>query len=160
MDGAPKQEIQDSRHQGIAKVTVQPRHGARPDAAPESIAHDQVVSLPQTLDEELHMTEVIRVVGVAHNDESAVSSRNSCLQGVTISASFHLNDPGPMRPGNLGGAVRTSVVSDDYLALDFGPPQGLPGFVHTTANSACFVQTGHDYGDFGVAQGFLFAQSW
>ena len=71
---------------------MEKRHGARPDAPLEAIAHDQLVALPQLVDERPEIGEVVAVVGVAHDHVPASGRLNPAHQRTTVASGGHADD--------------------------------------------------------------------
>jgi hypothetical protein len=81
---AVEKEPSESREQGIAEISVQQRHGSRPDAALKAIAHDELITVAKLLDKWIEFSEIVTIVRVAHYDEPAAGSLYARTQGVAI----------------------------------------------------------------------------
>src|SRR5580658_7016704 len=66
-----KKKIQDGGEHWIADIFVMPGHRAWFDFSAEAVAHYHVAALLPHLDEARHFAEVVAVIRIAHDDESA-----------------------------------------------------------------------------------------
>src|SRR5688572_10444245 len=74
---------EQSSHRGqdrVAEIAVQGRHRARSDAALKSIAHHKVETLAKLDDERLQAGQVVAVVGIRHDHESAAGCLDAALK--------------------------------------------------------------------------------
>ena len=72
-DRAAEEEPSDPRESGIPQVSILPRHRTRLDTAEKPIAHHEVTTSAKLLHERRQVREIIAVVGVTHDDETATS---------------------------------------------------------------------------------------
>src|SRR5947208_2995803 len=70
---AAEEEPSDPRESGIPQVSILPRHRTRLDTAEKPIAHHEVTTSAKLLHERRQVREIIAVVGVTHDDETATS---------------------------------------------------------------------------------------
>jgi len=81
------------RENRIADVPMQRWHRSRLDAALEAVAHDQVVTGPEPVDEGSDGRPVVAVVGVTHDDEAAAGGFDAALERAAVAGKF-LPSPG------------------------------------------------------------------
>ena len=114
--------------------------------------------LAQPIDEQLQAAEVVGVVGIAHDHVTAGRGGDPLLQGAAVALAVDVDDPGAVRPGDLGGAVRAAVVGDDHLAPDSHLLQRPHALATQRPTVQALIQAGHDHrdldvpvaGDFGI----------
>ena len=102
----------------------------------------------QLLDERPQRGEVVRIVGIAHDDEAAASGVDARSQCVAIAPPRDVNDPGTMLSGDLLRAIGAAVVGDDHLAAHAQLLEGPKRLVDTPPDGSRFVQARHDDRDF------------
>jgi hypothetical protein len=85
-DRALEEQSADAAQDGIAKVLMQPWHGAGRDAALEPVAHDELGAPAQLRHEWTQVGKVVAVVGVAHDHVTATGGANSGLQRSAVAA--------------------------------------------------------------------------
>ena len=103
----------------IAEITVQERHRTGRNAAGEAIAHDEIAAVTQFGHKKLQAGKIVTVIGVAHDDETALGRRDAGPECRTI-ATFRNRDD--MRAAILrqrDGTVGRAVVGDQNLPHDF-----------------------------------------
>lgn len=123
---------------------MEPGHGSGTYAAAEPIAHDEVMALAQPLDEGLDVAEVVRVVGITHDDIATTGGRNARLQGTAVTTVRDSDHPSSVKAGDLGRAIRATVIGHDDLAPHTRLAQGLKGLVHATTDGASLVEARHN----------------
>src|SRR5271166_4800564 len=95
-DRRPEEKVENPGQDRVAHVAMQPGHRAGENAAPEPITHDQVIARPQLLDKRLERCEIVRIVRVAHDDIAPSGGLNSRPQGMAVTLSLDIDDPGAM----------------------------------------------------------------
>jgi hypothetical protein len=100
-DRRPEEKVENPGQDRVAHVAMQPGHRAGENAAPEPIAHDQVIARPQLLDERLERCEIVRIVRVAHDDIAPSGGLNSRPQSMAVTLPRDIDDPGAMLSSDL-----------------------------------------------------------
>src|SRR3954469_18037692 len=93
-DVAPEEQPPEERKPRVAEPLVQRGHGALLDAALEAVAHDEVVARAQALDERIDGLEVVREIGVAHEDVRAAGGSDAAGEGRAVTAGSDGDDAG------------------------------------------------------------------
>ena len=70
---------------------MQKRHRPWLDAAPETVAHDQVGSFTQWLEKAVRMAEVVAVIGVAHQHVFALCRLDAGHQRSSVAANWNVD---------------------------------------------------------------------
>jgi len=83
--GGFEKQAPDAGENGIPEILVQGWHGTGLNAAQEAIAHHQLTSLAQFLQQSRHISEVVAAVGIAHDDISAARGADPAHQGTAVS---------------------------------------------------------------------------
>jgi hypothetical protein len=143
-DPAVEEEPAEPAQQGIADDPVAPGHGRWLDAAPKAIAHDQVVSLAELLDQSWDGSEVVALIGVDDDDVLAPGCLDASTQGAAIATLRDLDDAGVAVPGDLDRAVGAPVVGDDDLTAESGGSEASLGDVNARGQGLGLVETGQD----------------
>src|SRR5215831_4226887 len=73
-----EKEPSESREHGVAEIAMHCRHGPRPDAALEPIAHDKLIAVAKLLDKRVERSKIVTVVRVAYDHEPAARSCDTC----------------------------------------------------------------------------------
>src|SRR5579872_6316560 len=90
-------------------------HGSTLNAALESISHDEIVALPQLIDEGLDGREIVTIIRVPHDDEGAAGVGDAAHECVAVALSVHVNHA-RSQAGSYGlRTVGTPVIGDDNL---------------------------------------------
>ena len=76
------------------------------------------IALAQGIDKPIKLREIVAVVGVRHDHESAAGGLDAALQRGAVPSDGDVDDPSAQAPRNALGAVRAPVVRDDHLAVD------------------------------------------
>src|SRR5207302_1875560 len=82
--GAAEQEPPDAAQERVADVAVLPRHRPAADPSREAVAHHQLVTLPELLDEGPQVAEIIALVRVAHDDVLAAGGERAVVEGGAV----------------------------------------------------------------------------
>jgi hypothetical protein len=151
MDGSTEEKVEDAGEQGVAYVAVQPGHSPRKDPSLEAIAHDEVVSAAQALEERKQSAEVVRVIRVAHDDEATLSGSDAGLEGAAVTAVLGVDYAGAVGACDVGRTIGTAVVGYDDLTPHPQLLEGPPRFVYAATDCVRFVEAGHDYRNLDVA---------
>jgi len=125
-------------------MAMQPGHGARFDAAGESIAADQVVSLPDFRDKRGNRRPIIGVVAVSHDDDSAARGLDSRVQGHAVALDGFEDHPRAEIPGDLRRVIGRPVVDHDHLARNPHRGETTLRLLHADADAARLVEA-RDY---------------
>src|SRR5699024_2888218 len=88
---APEKDSSNARQHGIAEIPVKRRHRVRRNAALEAITDHELVAGAQLLEERAELSEVVTVVGVAHNDVRAARGLNTAEECAAITLFGHMN---------------------------------------------------------------------
>src|SRR5439155_25489204 len=75
--GGEKQPAGETQHR-ISEETMQEGHGTGSNPTAKALTYDQSVASAQTVDERGEPREIVAVVGIRHDDESAVRHPESC----------------------------------------------------------------------------------
>jgi len=81
----PEEQVEDPREERVADVAMQPRHRARLDVV-HPVAHHQIGTGGQLLDEARNLGEVVGQVGVGHHHVFAASGGQTSQVGAPIAA--------------------------------------------------------------------------
>ena len=95
---------------------MQQRHGPRPDATAESIPNDQVVTLPEPLDERPKAQEIVAVICVCEDDVASSCRRDPTSKRAAVTALLNRDHTRAQLPGNLLRTVGAAIVRDDQFA--------------------------------------------
>src|SRR5688500_15931375 len=117
-DVRAEQKASDERQHRIAEITMERGHCARCDSARESIAHHQLVTATQPLDERLQAAEIVAVVGTAPDTVAAAGAPESSTQRATVTPLLDVHDTRPCGSREPLRAVGRAIVRDEYLAID------------------------------------------
>ncbi len=131
---------------------MQEGHGPGRDAALEPVAHDQLCAGAQLVQQQVQALEIVGVVGVAHDDETATRGADPAHQGGAIAAIEHADHARAFRFGQSLGPIGRSVVGDQHLAGHAGAAQEAERLAHTDLHGLGFVQTGHQDGELELSR--------
>ena len=140
------------RHQGecgIAKPPVEPRHRSRQHRAAagrKAAALDEFAAPSQFLDESGHVTEVVTVVRIAHDDVTSMRRADTAHQRVSIATQRNGNHTGAQCLGQLYRAVGAAVVRNDHFPRNTRLLQRRKRLLDARPNCLMLVQAGHDDG--------------
>ena len=116
-DACAEEEVQHPGEHGVADVAVVPRHRAGLDVV-HSVAHDELGAAVELGDEARNVGEVVRQVGVRHDDVVTSRRVEAGEIGTAVASTALVDDPCPCTLGELCASVRRAVVSDDDLAVE------------------------------------------
>ena len=85
---------------------------------PWPIAHDQICTRTQLFDEALEIGEIVAIVGIAHDDETAPGLDKAASQSVAVTFERVINDSGTGIGGNLNALVGRAIIDNDHFARD------------------------------------------
>ena len=125
------------------------RHRAGLDIAPIARAHHELVAGMELIDEGLELPEVVRAVGVAHDDVSTTDEGDGVDVGPAETALWSVQHTCTGGNGSLRCVVRRAVDDDDLA----GHACGCQSFVaplHELLDRDLLVERRNDDGDFGV----------
>ena len=147
--GAEEQATDGGQHR-IADIAVVPGHGAGGDAACEPIAHDQIGAITQSGDKGVEIGKIITVVGIAHDDETALGGGDATGQGGAIAFLRHIDEAGAIGGGDSLGAIGGAIIGNEDFAGDAGAGEERLGL--GDADGQCFglVEAGHQNGEFEI----------
>ena len=96
---------------------AQPGHRARLDTT-HAISDDELRAVLELVNEARNLAEVVREVGVHHDDVVAAGSGQPGQIRAPVAASPLLDHEGTGRPREIAAAVGRAVVDDDHLAQE------------------------------------------
>jgi hypothetical protein len=114
---------------------------------PGTGCHDQHVTVAQLGDERVEVPEVVGVVGVADDDESAPSRLDTARDRRPVTTTVDLHDASAGGFGELRGAVVGAVVRDQHLATDAGSIEPAEGRGDARLDGLGLVQARHEHRD-------------
>ena len=128
LDARAEEEVEHPGEHGVAHVAVQPGHGARVDVV-HPVAHHQLGTAVEAVDEAGDVLEVVGEVGVEHHDVLALCRREAGQVCAAVAAARLVDHAGAGGLGQGGAAVLGAVVGHDHLAaqvvlLQHGPCAG------------------------------------
>src|ERR1700738_227444 len=91
-DVGGEEEAPGETQQRMAKIAVQQRHGARPDAATKTVADDHRIAGAQALDERVELREIVAVIGIGHDYESSAGGVDSADQCAAVALVWDTHD--------------------------------------------------------------------
>ena len=144
---AKKEAANEGQHR-VAQVAVQERHGPFFDASFESIAHHQVITLPQFTDKRHEVQKIVTVVRIAHDNVLPFRRPDAAQQRAAVTFRFHIHHPGAQPAGNVPGLVCASVIRDQHFPFNLVLFQEGQGLSDTKADRFLLVQAGHQDGQF------------
>jgi len=144
---AEEQAAEIAEHR-VAEITVQHRHGAGLDAAPETVAHHQLRPVAQARHEGVERAEIVAVVGVAHDDEAATGGGDAAQQGSSVTLLRDRHDARAHPARDLLRAVGAAVVGDQHLARDTGALEETLRLADAGGERLGLVEAGHQDGQF------------
>jgi hypothetical protein len=112
-EAAAVEEVQDPRRHGRAEVLVEPGHGSGLDRARPARPHHELVAGAELLHEGTEEAEVVRAVGVSHEEVLAADVRKRVDVRASEASSRRLQDARPVLERDLGRAIRRAVDDDD-----------------------------------------------
>src|SRR5690348_1788372 len=124
------------RQHRSAKVAVEKRHRTRSNLSSKSIAHHQIVSFAKFFDICVDLRQIITIVRIGHNDESAFRSRDPSEQSAPIAAAGDIDDARPSRLSYFARAVDAAIVRDKYFPSKTGSAKCSYSLTDTRGN--CF----------------------
>ena len=80
---------------------MQRRHGAGLDFAPEAVAHYDVIAFVQFFHESRHISEVVAVIRIPHDDEKPARAGDASAQCRPVAALRDANHTRPVLFRNL-----------------------------------------------------------
>src|SRR4051794_12565283 len=125
---------------------MQEWHSAGLNPTPKAVAHDQLVSRAQPLQEWHQANEIIGVICVPHNDEPAPRSLDATEESGAIAPIGDVLNPGTGPPCQILRAIRAAVIRHQHLARDAILAEKSTGLLHARSNGFCLVQAGHEKG--------------
>lgn len=104
-----------------------------------------VVSFSKLLDETGNQSEVVTIVGVAHDDELAFGRGDAAHQSGSVAALLDRNDTRAYGLGQGLRAIGAAVIGNDYFAGNSAAPQGSESLFNANFERLGLVQTRHHY---------------
>lgn len=147
-DAQTKEQVEQAGEDGVANITVGPRHSPWQNSALEPRAHHQVVALPQRRHQTRQVGKVVGIVRIAHDNVAAARLGDALHIGGAVAAGRLVHHPRPARARDFNRAVRRAVIGHDNFALQAGRRQGGRGARNARANGVLFVQARHHDRDF------------
>src|ERR1043166_4547694 len=149
---ALEQKPADESQYRIAEILVQRRHCVRLDTAAKAIAHDQIVAFAQFLNKWHQVDEVVRIVGVAHDDEPSARRANSTHEGAAVTLRSHIDHATSALRRQTRRAVSRSIVGDHDFAIDAVRFNEAASFVDADLERFGLVETRHDDREFALGE--------
>src|SRR5881394_790911 len=88
--GTVKKQATNGCQHGVTQITMEWRHRARLDSTEKTVPHNQIVAFPQFCDERSERTEIITVIGIAHDYVLAARRGNAAHQSIAVSPGLNL----------------------------------------------------------------------
>ena len=102
------------------------------------------MALAELVDERAQVGQVVRVVGVGHDDVLAVGGVDAGEQGTAVAADRRVHDPGAVVLRDALRPVGRTVVADQHLTRDTQVGEGLAGLLHADGQRLGLVQARQD----------------
>jgi len=112
-----EEDAADEGQSRVADPAVRPDHRALANAARKSIAHDQIASIAQLVEQRADGGEVVAVVGVAHDHKAALRGCDSTDQRASVTLPLDVDHADAELPRQRLRTVAAAVVGDDDLGL-------------------------------------------
>jgi hypothetical protein len=139
-----EEEVEQASQERVADVAVKPRHGARMDVL-HAVAHHQVGALVEELHEARDLAEVVREVGVGHDDVMALRHAEPGQVGASVAAAGLVDHARAGACRDRAAAVPRPVVHHDHLAVEAARVQRGASAPNALADVLCLVEAGqHD----------------
>src|SRR6266545_60124 len=155
-------DVEKARENRITQ-TAQQRHRARCDAA-HPVADDKLRAVLELLDETRNLAEVVREVGIDHDDEVALGGGEAGEIRASIAATRLLDHEGARSTREIAAAVRRAVVDDDDFACKSALVEDGAGPGHAFRDRLRLVQArdhdGHARLDLVVTRTALGLPAW
>src|SRR3981189_2020899 len=87
-----KQDQHESEHR-IANIAVQPRHGARFDAALKPRAHALRRTFHEAADHPNRLAKIVRTVGISHHEIGSIGRPEAARKCGAVATLIHVDDP-------------------------------------------------------------------
>ena len=129
----------------ITQISMQRRHRLRLDATAKAITHYQVVTFTQLLDKRHQVDEVVGIVGVAHDDETATRGADTAHKCAIVTFGGNVDHPRAAFRREALRAISRTIVGDDYFAVDAVLFHKAAGFVDANFQGLGLVETRHDH---------------
>src|SRR6185369_12648878 len=110
---APEDTVEDPRRDRSAKIAVQRRHRPGLDRPAPARAHHELEAFVEALDERRQPPEVVRAIGVSHEDVASPYVGQGVDVGPAETAFRSLQDSGAVLEGDLCGAILRAVDDED-----------------------------------------------
>ncbi len=137
-------KIENKGGERRSKIAVQRRHGAGLDRSFKTRAHHEFGAGAKGLDERPQLAEIVRAVGVAHNDEGATDEWHGVDVSAPEAALRRFEDTGAGCQRDLGGPVGRGIDNQNF---DARPTRGdsllTPG--DKLPNRHLFIEGRHKY---------------
>ena len=122
-DARAEEDVEHARQHRVPDVAVQPGHRAGVDVV-HPVAHHELGAVLELLDEARDLLEVVRQVGVAHDDVAAARGGEAGEVRAAVAAARLVHHAGAGAGGELGRPVLGRVVGDHHLTRDPGGGEG------------------------------------
>jgi hypothetical protein len=143
---AAEEQPADPGEHWIPEIAVKGWHSAGFDAAPEPVAHYQVMALPELFQEGHEVAEVVTIVGIAHDDVFATGRINAAQQSAAVAFLLDLDDARTEASGDFLAPVRAAVVGDYDLAMDAMLAHTPKRLGDTDFQGFCLIEARHHDG--------------
>ena len=134
-DAGAEEEVEDAGQHRIADVAVEPGHRSGLDVV-HPVAHHELGAVLELLDEARNLVEVVREVGVGHDDVVATRRVEPRQVRAAVASARLVDDACAGRSRQLGAAVVGAVVDDDHLAGEAGCARAPRASTSPTARSS------------------------
>ena len=146
-DVRPMERVEEAGEDRVPDA-AQPGHRARLEAA-HAVSDDELGSVLELLHEARDLAEVVREVGVDHDDVVAVRRREAGQVGAAVAAPRLVDHDRPGGASEIAAAVGRAVVDDDDLAVEVVLVEHRARGRHALRDRLGLVEARNDDGDAG-----------
>src|SRR5207237_5649125 len=94
-----------------------------------------------------HLSEIVTLISITHDDEAPASFFDALSQGITVAFDRGVDHTRAVRLGDLDRTVGGSIVGDDDFSADSTFTECGYGLVHADGNGASFIQARNHNGN-------------
>jgi hypothetical protein len=123
---------------------MQRPHRARRYATAEPISNDEVNVFAQLLEEGIEPTEVVAVVGIAHDHKGSLRLLYACKEDGAVSTLGYLNDARPVLSCDFGRAICAAIIGDQNLANNASSLEVGKRLIDANAQGLCLIEARHE----------------
>jgi hypothetical protein len=106
---------------------------------------DQVKSFSQFFDEPRYLKEIIAVISIPYDDESAARRRNSSHQRTAVAWFLDHYDARSLALRDSSRRIGAAIVRHYNFANDVMFPERAPSFLNATCHGILLVEAGNDH---------------